>query len=90
MIRIKENGIRALLVSHGGPNKKHSQKSAAVGLTLNAGGHYDYRSGVYGLAHFTEHMVFLGSKKYPKENDFRKFISVRICNKITVIPINSN
>ncbi|KAG8238765.1 hypothetical protein J437_LFUL018638, partial [Ladona fulva] len=30
-----------------------------------------------GLAHFLEHMVFMGSRKYPKENDFDSFIKQR-------------
>lgn len=29
-----------------------------------------------GLMHFLEHMVFMGSKKYPKENSFDDFIRV--------------
>ena len=28
-----------------------------------------------GLAHFCEHMLFMGSKKYPEENYFASFIS---------------
>jgi insulysin len=28
-----------------------------------------------GLAHFTEHAVFLGNDKYPEENGFSKFLS---------------
>ena len=28
-----------------------------------------------GLAHFTEHMLFLGSKKFPNENHFDEFVS---------------
>ncbi len=28
-----------------------------------------------GLAHFCEHMLFMGTKKYPSENDFSEFIS---------------
>ena len=27
-----------------------------------------------GLAHFLEHMLFLGTKKYPSENHYSKFI----------------
>lgn len=30
---------------------------------------------VYGLAHFCEHMLFLGTEKYPNENDYVKFLS---------------
>jgi secreted Zn-dependent insulinase-like peptidase len=28
-----------------------------------------------GLAHFLEHMIFMGSEKYPAENDFSDFIA---------------
>lgn len=28
-----------------------------------------------GLAHFCEHMLFLGTEKYPNENDYSKFLS---------------
>jgi insulysin len=28
-----------------------------------------------GIAHFCEHMLFLGSGKYPKENDYNEFLS---------------
>lgn len=28
-----------------------------------------------GLAHFCEHMLFLGTEKYPNENDYVKFLS---------------
>lgn len=28
-----------------------------------------------GLAHFCEHMLFLGTEKYPIENDYGKFLS---------------
>lgn len=30
---------------------------------------------VKGLAHFCEHMLFLGTEKYPNENDYNKFLS---------------
>jgi len=28
-----------------------------------------------GLAHFCEHMLFLGTEKYPEENEYNKFLS---------------
>ena len=28
----------------------------------------------YGLAHFLEHMLFLGTEKYPQENEYAEFI----------------
>ena len=30
---------------------------------------------IYGLAHFTEHMMFLGSKKHPKPSTFVDFVT---------------
>ena len=39
-------------------------KTTAAGATIAAGAAYDPRS-LSGLAHFCEHMCFLGSKKYP-------------------------
>lgn len=30
---------------------------------------------VPGVAHFLEHMLFLGTKKYPEENEYTKFLS---------------
>lgn len=30
---------------------------------------------ISGLAHFCEHMLFLGTKKYPKENEYSQFLS---------------
>lgn len=37
-------------------------------------GYFHDPENVAGLAHFLEHMLFLGSKKYPKENEFESFI----------------
>ena len=38
-----------------------------------------------GLAHFTEHMLFYSSEKYPKEDEYSKFISEHggFCNAFT-------
>jgi len=41
-------------------------------LTVNVGFLYDT---INGIAHFLEHMLFMGSKKYPKENEFSEYIS---------------
>ncbi|CAG2123363.1 unnamed protein product, partial [Medioppia subpectinata] len=30
---------------------------------------------VQGLAHFAEHMLFLGTKKYPDDDDYNKYIT---------------
>mgnify|MGYP000890678762 CR=1 FL=1 len=34
---------------------------------------HDYKE-LQGIAHFLEHMLFMGSEKYPEENYFNKFI----------------
>ena len=61
------NQLKCMLVSD-----TETQKSAAT-LFVNSGSLNDPK-GVDGLAHFTEHMLFLGTKKFPNENDYSKFI----------------
>ena len=38
-----------------------------------------------GLAHYFEHLLFMGTAKYPEENDFRKYILTNggKCNAFT-------
>ncbi|KYN03878.1 Nardilysin [Cyphomyrmex costatus] len=55
---------------------KRDEKKAACGLCVGVGSFSD-PSEVPGMAHFLEHMVFMGSEKYPQENDFDAFISKR-------------
>ncbi|CAG7816471.1 unnamed protein product [Allacma fusca] len=50
-----------------------TDKSAAS-LSVAAGSMNDPEN-VPGLAHFCEHMLFLGTKKYPVENDYSKFLA---------------
>ena len=47
---------------------------------FDVGGYHD-PEGLPGLAHFCEHMLFLGTKKYPVENDYQK---VWACSVIIV------
>jgi insulysin len=47
----------------------------AAGMVIGAGAVMD--GGVYGLAHFTEHMLFLGSKKYNNATYFVDFVTLR-------------
>ena len=42
-------------------------------MTVNSG--VTKEGNVYGLAHFTEHMLFLGSKKYPNPTKFVDYIT---------------
>ena len=59
--------------SSDGPSSSGLKKSAA-GLSIGMGCFSDPME-LQGLAHFLEHMVFMGSKKYPSENEFDKFVS---------------
>nr|WP_269135162.1 insulinase family protein [Vibrio cincinnatiensis] len=62
------NGLRVLLI-----HDSSAQKSAAA-LAVKVG-HFDDPIERQGLAHYLEHMLFLGTKKYPKSGDFQQFIS---------------
>ncbi len=62
------NGIRVLLI-----HDANAQKSAAA-LAVNVG-HFDDPSDREGLAHYLEHMLFLGTEKYPKVGEFQSYIS---------------
>lgn len=55
---------------------KREDKMAACGLSVGVGSFSDPPE-IPGLAHFLEHMVFMGSEKYPQENDFDAFIKKR-------------
>ncbi|KAL5015986.1 hypothetical protein ScPMuIL_005575 [Solemya velum] len=54
--------------------KLRSEKKSAAALCIGVGSFYDPTE-IPGMAHFLEHMVFMGSQKYPKENDFDDFLS---------------
>eukprot|EP00934_Nitzschia_sp_Nitz4_P005395 Nitzschia sp. Nitz4//scaffold243_size29414//11200//15047//NITZ4_008058-RA/size29414-augustus-gene-0.12-mRNA-1//1//CDS//3329543837//5385//frame0 len=63
-----ENGVTCLVI-----NDKES-KTTGMACVVNAGAAADPRS-LSGLAHFTEHMCFLGSEKYPGENEYKRYLS---------------
>jgi len=62
------NQIDCLLVSDA-----HADKSAAS-LNVKVGQIHDPIER-QGLAHFLEHMLFLGTKKYPNQNDYSSYIT---------------
>ncbi|MGT0150667.1 insulinase family protein [Vibrio metschnikovii] len=62
------NGLRVLLI-----HELDAQKSAAA-LAVKVG-HFDDPSDRPGMAHYLEHMLFLGTEKYPKVGEFQNFIS---------------
>ncbi|MBN4067316.1 insulinase family protein [Simkania negevensis] len=61
------NGLEAYLVSD-----PLLDKSGAA-LSVEAGSWQDPKDKP-GMAHFLEHMLFLGTEKYPEEDEYRKFI----------------
>jgi insulysin len=62
-----DNGLRVLLVSD--PNFNRS----AAALVVNVGQIDDPRD-TEGLAHFLEHMLFLGTEKYPDISEYSNYI----------------
>ncbi len=47
----------------------------AASLTVAVGSMSDQKER-FGLAHFLEHMLFLGTEKYPEEGSYQKFVSI--------------
>jgi len=62
------NGLRALLISDA------DATTCAAALSVHVG-FYSDPDQVPGLAHFCEHMLFLGTREYPEENSFKRFLS---------------
>ena len=62
---ILENGIEAVFI--------HDPKAimSAASLAVGAG---SYEDTVFGIAHFLEHMLFMGNKKYPDEKYYHNYI----------------
>ena len=50
-------------------------KLAACAVDFDVGFFADRASGFEGISHFLEHMVFMGSEKYPGENHFSDWLS---------------
>ena len=62
------NGLRVLLVS----DAKTVQSAAA--LSVDVGAYHD-PEGWDGLAHYLEHMLFLGNEKYPDGDEYSQYLS---------------
>lgn len=74
-----QNGLKVLLIKQDSEDdcevgSKLKQNLAAVALCVGSGCFQDSKS-IQGLSHFLEHMIFMGSEKYPKENEFDQFVS---------------
>jgi insulysin len=60
------NELRVLLVSD------PSSEKASAAIDVNVGSYSDIQGGE---AHFLEHLLFMGTKKYPNENDYSQYLS---------------
>jgi insulysin len=63
-----ENELMCLLVC----DKETDKAGAAMDVAV---GHFSDPDELPGLAHFNEHMLFLGTEKYPDENSYSTFLS---------------
>lgn len=63
-----DNGLQVVLVSDAASDKSAAALSVGVGS-------FDNPADRAGLAHFLEHMLFLGTEKYPTAAEYQAFIS---------------
>ncbi len=63
-----DNGLRALLISDPDTEKAAAALDVYVGSASNPADRG-------GLAHFLEHMLFLGTEKYPDSGEYARFVS---------------
>lgn len=63
-----DNGLRVILISDPETDKSAAALSVEVGFLSDP-------EHLPGLAHFCEHMLFLGTKKFPDEDGYTKFLS---------------
>ena len=63
-----ENGMKVLLISDDKTDKSAASIDVAVGQMSDP-------DELPGLAHFCEHMLFLGTEKYPDENSYQQFLT---------------
>ena len=59
--------MRCVLISDMEADKSAASLDVKVGCALDP-------KPLYGTAHFLEHMLFMGTAKYPRENEYAEFI----------------
>ena len=59
------NGLRVLLISN------NETSTAGAAMDVHSG---FYQDTLPGIAHFCEHMLFLGTEKYPEEGSYSQFL----------------
>ncbi|SFH97279.1 Secreted Zn-dependent peptidases, insulinase-like [Modicisalibacter xianhensis] len=63
-----DNGLQVLLVSDPDADKAAASMNVSVGSAQNP-------ESIPGLAHFLEHMLFLGTERYPEADSYQQYIS---------------
>jgi nardilysin len=58
----------------GASSMEHGLRNAAAAMVVGVGSYSDPTS-CQGMAHFLEHLLFMGSQKYPEENAYDSFMS---------------
>lgn len=64
---LSNNGLRCLVISDPTTDK------ASAALDVHVGQYSD--GNVPGIAHYLEHMLFMGTTKYPDENDYQAYLT---------------
>ncbi|KAL6663337.1 metalloprotease [Candidozyma auris] len=68
-IKLDSNDLHVLLISD--PTTDRS----AASLDVHVGSFADKEYTIPGLAHFCEHLLFMGTGKYPEENEYSSYLS---------------
>ncbi|RUS32698.1 Metalloenzyme, LuxS/M16 peptidase-like protein [Jimgerdemannia flammicorona] len=68
LIRLASNQLETLLIH----DRETDKSSAALDVHV---GHLSDPDDLQGLAHFCEHLLFMGTERYPRENDYNQFLS---------------
>ncbi|ESK89443.1 insulin-degrading enzyme [Moniliophthora roreri MCA 2997] len=73
-----ENGLEAMLVHDAKADKAAASLDVAVG-------HLSDPDDIPGMAHFCEHLLFMGTENFPKENEYSKYLAKNngYCNAYT-------
>jgi hypothetical protein len=69
-----EGGARGRGKKKGAAQAPAASKRAAAAMAVGVGSFSD-PAGLQGLSHYLEHMLFMGSEKFPDENDYDAFLS---------------
>lgn len=66
--KILENKLEVMLIY----DKDITRSSASMNIGV---GCFDESEKISGLAHFVEHMIFMGTKKYPDDNEYFEYLN---------------